>query len=76
MRILILWELRPQPALTANQRTGHGFLLSGFLIDLFERMDDQPANGSAGTLSTMAQPIVKRFRNIDCGSNCHVMIMA
>jgi len=76
MRIFILRKLRPQPASTANQRTGNGLFPSGVLVDLFESIDDQAAYGSAGTLSPMAQAIVQRFRNIDGGSDCHIIIMA
>ena len=76
MRILVLWELRSQPAFSANQRTSHGLLFAGSLINLLERMHNQTADRGAGALGSVAQPIVEWIRNIDRGSNCHNMIMA
>ena len=76
MRILVFGELRSELALTTHKWTGHGFLLSRGSIGLLKSVDDQTADGGAGTLGPVTQPFMEGFRDIDRGSDRHAVIMA
>jgi len=76
MGILDNGETRPKLALTANERTGHSPFLSRVGVGLFKRPHDEGADGGAGTLGAVTQPVVKRFGEIDSGADGHDMIMS
>jgi hypothetical protein len=75
-RVLVFREPRATFPFGPDQGTGHGLSLSGVCIHLLKRVHDQPADGCAGTLRSMAEQLVNLIREVDCDSNFHDVIMS
>jgi hypothetical protein len=76
MGILVHGESRTTLAFGSNKRAGYTAALFGLRVSLFERPDDERADGGARRFSTVAEAVVEGFRDIDGGSDGHDMIMA
>jgi len=55
--------------------TGLPRLLPRVGIDILDRAHDERADGDAGGLGALFQPLVQRFRELDNGSGWHELIM-
>jgi hypothetical protein len=80
MGILIYREEWTQFATSGDERKGHSptglwrrLLRAG--IGILDRPHDEGANGCAGTAGALFQPVMQRFREFDCGSGWHELIM-
>ncbi|MGD0831072.1 MAG: hypothetical protein ABR907_09030 [Terracidiphilus sp.] len=75
MGILVHGEARPQLAFTANEGAGHFLTLPRDRVGLLGRSHNEGADGDAGALGALFQPLVQRFRELDGGSGWHEIIM-
>jgi hypothetical protein len=76
MGILIHGEPRATLSFCSNERAGYATAFSGLRVGLFERPNDERADGRTGTLGTVAEAVMEGFRDINGGSDCHDMIMS
>jgi hypothetical protein len=76
MRILVNGESWPKLSFAADEGASYPPPLLGFRVGLFEGPHNEGADGSAGTLGAVPQPIMKRLGNIDGGSDGHDMIVS
>ncbi len=77
MRNLIFRKRRAKLPRTLNQRTRKKVTaLVGVRIGLLDRPHDQRTDGSPGFLGPIPQPVVQWVGKVNCGTDCHDMIMA
>jgi len=78
MRVLVLREQRTEFAASFafDHRPGNVFAFWLSAINMFERLNDEGAHGSAVLRGTLAKLIVQRLGEFYRRSDCHRLIMA